>query len=107
MRYNKVSTDMAEITIMKELNHCCENVTDGVGTCVICGLDVYYGDCNDDGIVNVSDAVVLKKYLAGDDTMEINVGTADVNPNRKLEVADAVKLMKYLAGVDAKLGVLD
>ena len=92
------------VTLVRELTHRCNNVTDGAGVCHMCGVDVLYGDCDDNGIVNVSDAVQLKKYLAGDNTFYINLGSANVNVDYEVTVEDAVKFMKHLAGMDVKLG---
>ncbi len=103
LEYIPVTTDES-ITIIREWNHTYSSVTNGIGNCSVCGLIVKYGDCNDDSIVNVSDAVMLKKYLAGDKSVAINLGAADVNADQEVKVEDAVKLMKHLAGVNVKLG---
>ncbi|MBQ4282410.1 MAG: BspA family leucine-rich repeat surface protein, partial [Lachnospira sp.] len=95
------------IEIVRDANHECANVTDGIGVCSICNVSIMFGDNNDDGKINISDAVMLKKYLAGDTTMMINEGAANVNADAKISIEDAVKLMKKLAGMDVELGVAD
>lgn len=93
------------VTIIREHNHEYSSVKDGLGTCAICDVKVKFGDCDDDGNITVSDAVMLKKYLAGDKSVAINLGAADVNADKEVKVEDAVKLMKHLAGMKVKLGV--
>lgn len=107
VRYTTLPAAMHSETIVRELTHKCDNVTDGVGICSLCGCSILYGDCDDDGQISTIDAVEFKKYLAGDDASEINLGAADVDTDYIIEVADAVKLMKYLAGMDVELGVND
>ena len=59
-------------------------------------ITVKRGDVNGDGNRDVSDAVLLKKYLAG---MAVNIDekAADVDGNRHIDVTDAVLLLKHLA----------
>ncbi len=95
------------MTVIREFTHQCHNVTNGAGTCSLCGIKVIYGDNNDDGKVAVDDAVMIKKYLAGETGSTINLGAANVNADKKISVEDAVKLMQYLAGTGAKLGVAE
>ncbi|MBQ4284812.1 MAG: hypothetical protein IJB96_12905 [Lachnospira sp.] len=67
-----------------------------------------YGDSNSDGIVDIKDAVMLKKHLAGDTETGFSMNQSDVNADGKVDIVDAVKLMKYLAGQeDIVLGVAD
>ena len=70
-------------------------------------MEVVYGDNNDDGKVNISDAVIIKKYLSGDTTTMINEGAANVNADSKISIDDAVKLMQKLAGMNVELGVAE
>lgn len=59
-------------------------------------ITVKRGDVNGDGNRDVSDAVLLKKRLAG---MAVNIDekAADVDGNRHIDVTDAVLLLKHLA----------
>lgn len=95
------------ITLIYERIHSCSEVINHVGVCDICGLRVAYGDCNDDGKLDISDAVALKKHLAGVENVVINEGAATVNGDYYVQVSDCVKLMKHLAGIDVKLGVAE
>jgi len=56
-----------------------------------------YGDVNANGVVDVSDAVLLKKHLAGYEGIEINTEASDMNVNGEIRVDDAVLLLKQLA----------
>ncbi|MBQ4284512.1 MAG: BspA family leucine-rich repeat surface protein, partial [Lachnospira sp.] len=106
--YTKLSKDIfAGELLVREVTHKCDTVTDGIGTCNMCGVDIMYGDCDDNKKINIIDAVMLKKHLAGDTTTNINEGAANVNADIKISVEDAVKLMKKLAGMDVKLGVAE
>lgn len=64
---------------------------------------IKYGDINGNGKIDSTDAVAIKKYLAGySDT--INKKAADVTGDGKIDVNDAIRLLKYLAGYDVTLG---
>ncbi len=67
-------------------------------------LYIKYGDANKDGIVNSSDAVLMKKYLAGYKDLEINLEACDVNLDGVVTSADVVLVLKKLAGYDVVLG---
>lgn len=62
-----------------------------------------YGDGNGDGIVDVKDAVVIKKYIAGI-SVTIDLVASDVNADNVVDVKDAVKIAKKLSGMDVELG---
>jgi len=61
---------------------------------------VLSGDVNDDGAVNVLDALRLKQYLAGQPNKTIDAANADVTGDGNVNVLDALRLVKYLAGVE-------
>lgn len=62
------------------------------------------GDINGDDVINVADAVALKKVLAGINE-NIVEADSDVNMDGVINVTDAVILMKFLAGQDVEMGV--
>lgn len=69
------------------------------------------GDVNTDGFINISDAVLLKKYLAGYGDVHINVKAANINKDYDeaqqdlISISDTIIILKYLAGFDTiKLG---
>lgn len=55
------------------------------------------GDVNEDGVVDVTDAVrVINVYLSGDDS-SVKMSVADMNQDRTIDVTDAVAIInKYL-----------
>ena len=56
------------------------------------------GDVNGDGVVNISDAVALLRYLAGDESVNIIIGNSDMNGDGTVNISDAVTLLRRLAG---------
>lgn len=58
------------------------------------------GDVNGDGEVNISDAVALLRYLAGDESVNIIIGNSDMNGDGTVNISDAVTLLRRLAGYD-------
>lgn len=68
------------------------------------GKDVTIGDANGDGQINTQDAVLIKKYLAEYDNVDIDLEASDVNGDGSVTSADAVLLLKYLAEYDVMLG---
>ena len=59
---------------------------------------VLYGDANQDGVVDTQDGVILKKYLAGYNDIQIDVELCDVDDDGSITSADVVLVAKYLAG---------
>ena len=58
------------------------------------------GDCNGDGKINTSDAVLVLKDSAGMIFLEGDyILAADVNRDGKVNTADAVQILKYAAGM--------
>lgn len=60
------------------------------------------GDVNNDGVVNMMDVTLLKRFLAGWD-IEITQDAADVNNDGELNMMDVTLLRRYLAGWDVEL----
>lgn len=61
------------------------------------------GDINCDEKIDTQDAVLLKKYLAGDTNVDISESVCDINQDGSVNSSDAVILLKYLAGYDIEL----
>ena len=55
------------------------------------------GDVNGDGVVNGTDLIRLRRYLAGEN-VEIVAENADVNGDGTINGMDLIRLRKYLAG---------
>ncbi len=62
------------------------------------------GDVNKDGIINIQDAVILKRRLAGYSNLRLSEKASDINGDGVLNIRDAVILLKYCAGMNVQLG---
>lgn len=56
------------------------------------------GDVNDDGVVDIADVIVLRRYLAGDHEVVIDEFAADMDNDGYITVADVVLLRRFLVG---------
>lgn len=56
------------------------------------------GDVNGDGVVNLMDVTVLKRYLANWSSATIAEHNSDADSNGRVELKDATYLRRYLAG---------
>ena len=66
------------------------------------------GDCNSDGIVNLQDATILTRCLAGGWGVTVDPLASDVNADGVLNLKDVVLIRRYLAGGwDVELRCLD
>ena len=63
-----------------------------------------YGDLNGDGLVNKKDSLLMKMYLADNETV-IDMQAADVYADGSINKKDSLYLKQYLAGLDVELGV--
>lgn len=61
-------------------------------------LDYTPGDLNDNGIVDTTDVVLLRRYIAGGYGVTIVENAADVNDDGKRNTTDAVLIRRYIAG---------
>ncbi len=61
-------------------------------------FNILLGDANGDGVVNVSDAVLVVNYILGGDCPEIVFENADVNGDKTLNVSDAVGIVSIILG---------
>ena len=62
---------------------------------------IIFGDVNGDGFVNVSDAIIVLRYVVGIHEFE-NEGAAlaaDVNHDTQINVEDAIKILRYIVGL--------
>ncbi len=58
--------------------------------------EVKEGDVNNDGYVNLTDAIIVLKILAGISTDYVNIG-ADVNGDLKIGLHEAAYILRYIA----------
>ena len=56
------------------------------------------GDVNGDGTVNLKDAVMIRRYIAGNWDIDINETIADVNGDGTVNLKDVVMIRRYIAG---------
>lgn len=77
---------------------------DGLTKMGFIDLQVMLGDVNGDNIIDVGDAIVLLRYIAG---LESEIGAealaaADVNGDNIIDVGDAMELLRNIAGLSDK-----
>ena len=56
------------------------------------------GDANDDGIVDLVDVILIRRYLAGGWDVDINTDNADVDGDEEVTLLDVILIRRYLAG---------
>lgn len=56
------------------------------------------GDVNDDGVVDIADAVCIVNYIVGKPNAVFFESAADVNNDDKIDIADAVRIVNYVLG---------
>lgn len=73
------------------------NTYSAVQSVTVVNADIY-GDANNDGLVNLKDVVVIRRYLAGGWGVIINEVNADVNADSFVNLKDVVLINRFLAG---------
>ena len=72
------------------------------GICTVCGekdpAHIAYGDLDDNGVINTTDVVLLRRFIAGGYGVEIPEKAADLNSDGILNTTDVVLLRRYIAG---------
>lgn len=61
-------------------------------------LDYTAGDLNDDGMINMQDVVLLRRYIVGGYDVDLNFMAADVNHDDVLNMQDVVLIRRYIVG---------
>lgn len=56
------------------------------------------GDVNEDGLINATDVVYIRRFVAGGYGITINESAADVNDDGLINTTDAVYIRRYVAG---------
>ncbi len=59
--------------------------------------EVRYGDCNNDGVVDLMDCICINKYLKGRCDLW-NYAVADVNCSNTIDIVDSEILTAYAVG---------
>lgn len=60
---------------------------------------VLYGDANNDGVVNIIDALMVARYAVGLPEKNINIAAADVNQDDIINIVDALLILQYRLGI--------
>ena len=64
--------------------------------------EIMNGDVNDDGSVDIADAVCIVNHIVGKPTSEFVYASADVNSDVTVDIADAVRIVNLVVGkIDA------
>lgn len=56
------------------------------------------GDANEDGLVDLVDVILIRRYLAGGWNVTINLSNADVDGDGEVTLTDVILIRRYLAG---------
>lgn len=95
-------TGVTPITLCYTKNSTFNVDLDEVGFAITSGsvevLDRTPGDINSDGVVDLKDVVLLRRFLSGGWDVTINEANADVNGDRTIDLKDTVILRRYLSG---------
>ena len=65
---------------------------------------IAYGDVNEDGKIDIKDALLLQKHVLGVNAPTINLKYADVTGDSKIDLKDLLNVKKFLADWDIVLG---
>ena len=96
------SGDATKVKISYNSGAIIDNETNAIGVTIENGsilvLDYWPGDLNGDGLVNTTDVVFLRRFIAGGYGVTINEAAADVNDDGLLNTTDVVLIRRYIAG---------
>ena len=73
------------------------------GKSTVTVVDYITGDGDGDGEISDWDAILLNRYLAGWENVELNVFAADIDGDGEVSDWDAIILERYLAGWDVEI----
>ena len=62
--------------------------------------DFLLGDVNDNGEIDIGDAVCIVNYLVNKQNTTFNAAAADLNGNNQIDIGDAVMIVNILVGKD-------
>ena len=60
--------------------------------------DIQMGDVNDDGEIDIADAVCVVNFVVGKPVPTFNTNAADVNGDGDIDIADAVHIVNIVVG---------
>ncbi|CAD6490372.1 MAG: hypothetical protein KFBDDELM_00256 [Candidatus Argoarchaeum ethanivorans] len=85
-----------EVTTLADADGTPVTATAESGVFTVSGLR---GDANDDGVVNVVDAMFVAQYVVGNrDASDLNMANADANLGGTVDVVDAMFIAQYVVG---------
>lgn len=85
-----------EVTTLADVDGTPVPATTESGVFTISGLR---GDANDDGMINVVDAMFVAQYVVGNrDASDLNMANADANLGGTVDVVDAMFIAQYVVG---------
>ena len=77
-------------------------ITDNLGNVfsdtVIITIEIEYGDVNDDGVVDIVDALLTAQYYVGINIPGFHAEAADVNLDGLIDIVDALLIAQYYVG---------
>lgn len=62
------------------------------------------GDVNEDGSLDIADAVAIVNYIVGKPNLKFNINVADVNLDNDVDIADAVSIVNIIVGKPVTTG---
>lgn len=71
-------------------------MTDHFGTYVVVENKIKFGDVNNDGKIDIKDAILILRYDAGIDTLtDLQETAADVNSDKHINTNDVIAILRY------------
>ncbi len=96
------SDDFADITLSYDPGAIIDDDMNPVNPKIVQGgvnvQDFIWGDTNSDLLVNTTDVVALRRYIAGGYGISINEKAGDVNVDTMLNTTDVVLIRRFIAG---------
>jgi hypothetical protein len=74
----------------------------GLSEIVMEGDEILPGDANGDGVVNIKDSALIRRYAAGWD-VDIDITASDVNADGVVNIKDSALVRRYAAGWNVTL----
>ena len=71
------------------------------------GTSNLLGDVNQDGLVDILDALLLSQYYVGLDLSDFSTAHADVDKNNTIDIIDALLVAQYYVGLIPGFGTID
>ncbi len=89
----KVTVISAQLGEVYYMNSHCLNVTASVTA-----AEYMPGDVDRNGVVNTTDVILIRRFIAGGYNVEINKKAADVDANGQVNTTDVILIRRFIAG---------